>query len=120
MGKKAKKPGKDKEKTEKKTAKAEEKRARRETKKLSPEDDIDAILLSIQKEEAKKKEVQVEENVAAPSSRSNCSLNINPLKETELVLCGGEFYNGSKTFVYGDLYQYDVEKREWKQIHGSN
>ena len=45
MGKKAKKPGKGKEKTEKKTAKAEEKRARRETKKLSPEDDIDAILV---------------------------------------------------------------------------
>ena len=45
MGKKAKKPGKGKEKTEKKTARAEEKRARRETKKLSPEDDIDAILV---------------------------------------------------------------------------
>ena len=45
MGKKTKKPGKGKEKTERKTAKAEEKRARRETKKLSPEDDIDAILV---------------------------------------------------------------------------
>lgn len=96
MGKKTKKPGKGKEKTEKKTAKAEEKRARRESKKLSPEDDIDAILLSIQKEEAKKKEVHVEENVPAPSPRSNCSLTINPLKETELILYGGEFYNGTK------------------------
>ncbi|KAK9926751.1 hypothetical protein M0R45_023964 [Rubus argutus] len=74
MGKKAKKPGKGKEKTEKKTAKAEEKRACRETKKLSPEDDIDAILLNIQKEEAKKKEVHVEENVPAPSPRSNCTV----------------------------------------------
>lgn len=45
MGKKTKKPGKGKEKTERKTAKAEEKRARRESKKLSPEDDIDAILV---------------------------------------------------------------------------
>lgn len=45
MGKKTKKPGKGKEKTEKKTAKADEKRARRESKKLSPEDDIDAILV---------------------------------------------------------------------------
>ncbi|XP_010248815.1 PREDICTED: kelch domain-containing protein 4 [Nelumbo nucifera] len=116
MGKKTKKPGKGKEKTERKTAKAEEKRARRESKKLSPEDDIDAILLSIQREEAKKKEVHVEENVPAPSPRSNCSLNINPLKETELILYGGEFYNGNKTFVYGDLYRYDVEKQEWKLI----
>lgn len=120
MGKKTKKPGKGKEKTEKKTAKADEKRARRETKKLSPEDDIDAILLNIQKEEAKKKEVHVEDNVPAPSPRSNCTLNINPLKETELILYGGEFYNGNKTFVYGDLYHYDVEKQEWKLISSPN
>jgi len=45
MGKKTKKPGKGKEKTERKTAKADEKKARREGKKLSPEDDIDAILV---------------------------------------------------------------------------
>ncbi|CAI9113003.1 OLC1v1013522C1 [Oldenlandia corymbosa var. corymbosa] len=120
MGKKNKKPGKGKEKTEKKTAKAEEKRSRREAKKLSPEDDIDAILLNIQKEEAKKKEVHVEENVPKPSPRSNCSLNINPLKETELILYGGEFYNGQKTFVYGDLYRYDVDKQEWKLVSSPN
>ncbi|KAK7350682.1 hypothetical protein VNO77_09553 [Canavalia gladiata] len=120
MGKKTKKPGKGKEKTERKTAKAEEKRSRRETKKLSPEDDIDAILLSIQKEEAKKKEVHVEDNVPAPSPRSNCTLTVNPLKETELILYGGEFYNGNKTFVYGDLYRYDVEKLEWKLVSSPN
>ncbi|RWW41134.1 hypothetical protein BHE74_00053396 [Ensete ventricosum] len=75
MGKKTKKPGKGKEKTERKTAKAEDKRARRESKKnVSQEDDIDAILKSIQKEEAKKKEVHVEENVPAPSPRSGCSV----------------------------------------------
>ncbi|CAI8604899.1 unnamed protein product [Vicia faba] len=120
MGKKTKKPGKGKEKTEKKTAKADVKRARREEKKLSPEDDIDAILLNIQKEEAKKKEVHVEDNVPAPSPRSNCSLTVNQLKETELILYGGEFYNGNKTFVYGDLYRYDVEKLEWKLISSPN
>jgi hypothetical protein len=76
--------------------------------------------LNIQKEEAKKKEVHVEENVAAPSPRSNCSLTINPLKETELILYGGEFYNGQKTYVYGDLYRYDVEKQEWKLVSSPN
>ncbi|KAK1270016.1 hypothetical protein QJS04_geneDACA014042 [Acorus gramineus] len=120
MGKKTKKPGKGKEKTEKKTAKAEEKRARRESKKISQEDDIDSILKEIQKEEAKKKEVHIEENAPRPSPRSNCSMNINPLKETELILYGGEFYNGNKTFVYGDLYRYEVEKNEWKLISSPN
>ncbi|KAJ3675468.1 hypothetical protein LUZ60_004510 [Juncus effusus] len=120
MGKKAKKPGKGKEKTEKKTAKGEEKRARRENRKVSEEDDIDAILKNIQKEEAKKKEVHIEENVPAPSPRSNCTLTINPLKDTELIFYGGEFYNGNKTFVYGDFYRYDVEKNEWKLISSPN
>ncbi|KAL6652500.1 hypothetical protein ACP70R_011425 [Stipagrostis hirtigluma subsp. patula] len=120
MGKKQKKPGKGKEKTERKTAKGEEKRARREARKVGEEDDIDAILKSIQKEEAKKKEVHVEENVPAPSPRSNCSLTINPMKDTELILYGGEFYNGNKTFVYGDLYRYDVEKNEWKLVSSPN
>lgn len=120
MGKKQKKPGKGKEKTERKTTKGDEKRARREARKIGEEDDIDAILRNIQKEEAKKKEVHVEENVPAPSPRSNCSLTINPLKDTELILYGGEFYNGSKTFVYGDLYRYDVEKNEWKLVSSPN
>lgn len=115
-----KKPGKGKEKTERKTAKGEEKRARREAGKVGEEDDIDAILKSIQKEEAKKKEVHVDENVPAPSPRSNGSLTINPSKDTELILYGGEFYNGSKTFVYGDLYRYDVEKNEWKLVSSPN
>ncbi|KAI3940846.1 hypothetical protein MKW92_002522 [Papaver armeniacum] len=120
MGKKTKKPGKGKEKTERKTAKADEKRARRDNKKISEEDDIDAILLSIQKEEAKKKEIHIEESVPKPSPRSNCSLNINPLKETELIIYGGEYYNGNKTYVYGDLYRYDVDKNEWKLISSPN
>lgn len=32
--------------------------------------------LSIQKEEAKKKEIHVEDNVPAPSPRSNCSVEL--------------------------------------------
>ncbi|XP_078172204.1 galactose oxidase/kelch repeat superfamily protein [Carex rostrata] len=120
MGRKTKKPGKGKEKTERKTAKGEEKRARRDSRKVSEEDDIDAILKNIQKEEAKKKEVHIEENVPAPSPRSNCSLTVNPLKDTELIFYGGEFYNGNKTFVYGDLYRCDVEKNEWKLVSSPN
>ncbi|KAF5203045.1 Galactose oxidase/kelch repeat superfamily protein [Thalictrum thalictroides] len=80
---------------------------------LSIEDDIDAILMSIQKEEVKNKEVIVEENATGPSPRSNCSMTINPLKVTELIFYGGEFYNGNKTFVFGDLYRYDVHKQDW-------
>ncbi|KAK3439809.1 hypothetical protein EUGRSUZ_B00150 [Eucalyptus grandis] len=47
-------------------------------------------------------------------------MTLNPLKDTELIFYGGEFYNGTKTFVYGDLYRYDVEKQAWKLISSPN
>lgn len=120
MGKKQKKPGKGKEKTERKTAKATEKRNRREDKLVSEEDDIDAILAQIKKEEAKKVAVHVDENVPAPSPRCNGSMTVNPLKDTELIFYGGEYYNGDKTFVYGDLYRFNVEKGDWKLVSSPN
>lgn len=119
-GKKQKKPGKGKEKTERKTAKSAEKRARRDGKKLDQEDDIDAILANIQKEEAKKVAVHIDENVPAPSPRCNCSVTINPTKESELIIFGGEYYNGDKTFVYNDLFRYNAEKNEWKHVSSPN
>lgn len=119
-GRKQKKPGKGKEKTERKTVKAAEKRARRDDKKLDQEDDIDAILASIQKEEAKKVAVHIDENVDAPSPRCNCTVTINPSKDSELVVYGGEYYNGDKTFVYGDLYRYNADKGEWKLVSSPN
>eukprot|EP00897_Mesotaenium_endlicherianum_P009125 jgi/Mesen1/8240/ME000443S07392 len=120
MGKKLKKPGKGKEKTERKTVKAAEKKFRREEKKLDEEDDIDAILAKIQKEEAKKVAVHVDQGVPAPSPRCNCSMTLNPAKETELIFYGGEYYNGDKTFVYGDLYRYSTDKEEWCHVSSPN
>ncbi|KAI5074551.1 hypothetical protein GOP47_0010512 [Adiantum capillus-veneris] len=119
-GKKQKKPGKGKEKTERKTAKAAEKRARRDEKKLDQEDDIDAILASIQKEEAKKIAVHVDDNVPPPSPRCNCTVTVNPTKDSELIIFGGEHYNGDKTFVYNDLYRYNAERNEWKHVSSPN
>ncbi|BBM99560.1 hypothetical protein MPTK1_1g22040 [Marchantia polymorpha subsp. ruderalis] len=120
MGKKQKKAGAGKEKTLRKTAKSEEKQRKREDKKLKEEDDIDAILAKIQKEDSKKVAVHIDENVPAPSPRCNASVTINPTKDNELIIYGGEYYNGVKTFVYGDLYRYNAEKAEWKHVSSPN
>ncbi|GJP85577.1 hypothetical protein CLOP_g15686 [Closterium sp. NIES-67] len=121
MGKKGKgKPGKGKEKTERKTAKAEAKKQRREEKQVDEEDDVDAILAKIAAEEAKKKEVHVDEGVPPPSPRCNATMVVNPLKDTELVIFGGEFYNGDKTHVYGDLYRFNADKATWRLVSSPN
>jgi hypothetical protein len=47
-------------------------------------------------------------------------VTVNPLRESELIFYGGEYYNGDKTFVYGDLYRYNVDKCEWKLVSSPN
>ncbi|PHU16564.1 hypothetical protein BC332_17769 [Capsicum chinense] len=48
--------------------------------------------------------------LASLSLLSLAHLNINPLKETELVLYGGEFYNGNKDF-------WVLETNQWEQLN---
>ncbi|OAE18296.1 hypothetical protein AXG93_436s1270 [Marchantia polymorpha subsp. ruderalis] len=112
MGKKQKKAGAGKEKTLRKTAKSEEKQRKREDKKLKEEDDIDAILAKIQKEDSKKVAVHIDENVPAPSPRCNASVTINPTKDNELIIYGGEYYNGVK-----DLWKFDLTTNTWEQLN---
>jgi N-acetylneuraminic acid mutarotase len=55
-------------------------------------------------------------NCAPPSRRANCSLSVNPIDANELVLFGGEFYDGKRVYMYNDLYKYNIEKNQWKKI----
>lgn len=53
--------------------------------------------------------------VAPPSPRSNFSFCPHPDKE-ELILFGGEFYNGQTLTVFNELYFYNIPKNEWKLV----
>jgi N-acetylneuraminic acid mutarotase len=51
-----------------------------------------------------------------PSARTNfaiCSF------DDTIFIHGGEFFNGSKTEVYGEFFSYNTVKSEWKQINAS-
>jgi hypothetical protein len=61
-----------------------------------------------------------EEKVKNPSPRVNAALVPNPLKDKELILFGGEFYNGETTYVYNDLFRYHVDKNEWTKVSSPN
>ncbi|KAK7863617.1 hypothetical protein R5R35_006156 [Gryllus longicercus] len=112
MGKKDKnkKKGKGAEKT---AAKTEKKLTQKRKKELAAigEDDIEKIVAEIEKEEKKRLQV-VEKVVEPPSRRVNFSLVPHPLKD-ELILFGGEFFNGQKTFLYNDLFLYKPSRNEW-------
>ncbi|XP_029010622.1 kelch domain-containing protein 4 isoform X1 [Betta splendens] len=107
MGKKGKKDKKVKgaEKTAAKMEKKVSKRSKRE------EEDLEALIAEFQNLDAKKTQV-VETTCPPPSPRLNASLCAHPDKD-ELILFGGEFFNGKKTYLYNDLFFYNIKKNSW-------
>lgn len=115
MGKKDKnkKKGKGAEKT---TLKTDKKLAARQKKMIAKlgEDDIEAIVARYEAKETKSSDL-TETLCAPPTARVNFSICSHPEKE-EIFINGGEFFNGQKTFVYGDFYCYNTTKNEWKLL----
>lgn len=115
MGKKDKKlkKGKGAEKT---AAKTEKKLSAKQKKELAAlgEDDIESIVAQIEAEEKKKREV-VEHVVNPPSRRVNFTFVAHPEKE-ELILYGGEYFNGQTTMLYNDLFIYNIARNEWRVL----
>ena len=112
----------------------EQKRERREERKAKGgDDDIQALLAQVALQDKKIKSSEVLADVKPPSPRCNCTYTAigNHLLvgagghassksgsggKNDVLLYGGEYFDGKKTYVYGDLYKFDVKKRTWSQI----
>uniref|UniRef100_A0A8B9XCV4 Kelch domain containing 4 n=1 Tax=Bos mutus grunniens TaxID=30521 RepID=A0A8B9XCV4_BOSMU len=114
MGKKGKKEkkGRGAEKTAAKMEKKVSKRSRKE------EEDLEALIAHFQTLDARKTQV-VETPCSPPSPRLNASLSTHPEKD-ELILFGGEYFNGQKTFLYNELYVYNIRKDSWTKVEIPN
>ena len=44
------------------------------------------------------------------------TLTANPLNASELILFGGEHYNGRRCTFYNELFRYNTDKHEWRRI----
>ncbi|XP_071172959.1 kelch domain-containing protein 4-like [Mytilus edulis] len=119
MGKKNKKDkqGKGKEKTDLKTEKNAAKRAKKDLASKG-EDDIEKLIAEFQEQDKSRTQV-IEEKCAPPSPRSNTTLNAHPDKD-ELIMFGGEFFTGSKMYMYNDLLFYNIKKNEWTKVTAPN
>ncbi|KAH8739293.1 hypothetical protein FG386_000050 [Cryptosporidium ryanae] len=54
-------------------------------------------------------------NSERPSPRISSSYNIHPISG-ELIIFGGEFYDGREARCFHDLYKWNLEKNEWKKV----
>lgn len=116
MGKRDKKTkkGKGAEKTTLKTNKKLEAKQKKLLQKLG-EQDIVEVVAKLEAEEARLKTV-TETVTAAPSPRSNFTLCAHPGDKEELILFGGEFFDGKVMTIYNDLFMYNIAKNEWKTV----
>ena len=55
-----------------------------------------------------------------PSPRAHATLIANPVNASELILFGGEHYNGRRCTFFNDMYRFNVDKREWRRITSPN
>jgi N-acetylneuraminic acid mutarotase len=107
--------GRDKKKKlKKKDGTAPVKEQKTNLKKQNSLEDIDKLLEEFK--EATQIQTQVEQNCEPPSRRANCSLTVNPINTNELILFGGEYFDGKRVEMYNDFYKYNIEKNEWKRI----
>ncbi|XP_067854104.1 kelch domain-containing protein 4 isoform X2 [Heptranchias perlo] len=114
MGKKSKKDkkGKGAEKTATKMEKKVSKRSKKE------EEDLETLIAEFRQLDAKKTQV-TEVPCSLPLPRLNASLSSYPEKD-ELILFGGEYFNGQKTFLYNELYLYNIKKNSWTMLEIPN
>lgn len=75
---------------------------------------ISAIIASFREELASKK--QNSDIISIPSPRLHSTLTPNPLNNNELVLFGGEYYDGSTSNFYADFIKYSIKEKQWKSL----
>ncbi|KAJ5727345.1 hypothetical protein N7493_005165 [Penicillium malachiteum] len=125
MGKKDKKSAEHKArvaaKQSKKTAQKEKKsKAKGKDVDSDVEDaDLDAILAQYAEEQAKF--LKVTEVVSEPPKpRSSATVLASPSNRNELLLFGGEYYDGTHASFFNNLFVYLIDRGEWREVTSPN
>ena len=101
-------------------AKAEKNLGKKEKRQANKkdEDDLDALLAEFKAMQSTTTEVK-EKIVPPPSPRSNATFTAHPTKD-EILLYGGEHYDGKVNTFFSELFRYSPKKNEWKLVSTPN
>ena len=125
MGKKTKKSAEHKDrvaaKQTKKTAQKEKRsKAKGKDADSDAEDaDLDAILAQYAEEQAKFLKV-TEVPSEPPVPRSSSTLLASPSNRNELLLFGGEYFDGTHATFFNNLFVYLIDRGEWREVTSPN
>ncbi|KAG5289303.1 kelch repeat protein [Histoplasma ohiense] len=81
--------------------------------------DLDAVLAAYAEEQAKFLKV-TEASCGPPSPRSSSTLIASPARRSELFLFGGEYFDGTIVTFYNNLFVYQADKHEWREVTSPN
>ncbi|KAJ5089944.1 hypothetical protein N7532_008628 [Penicillium argentinense] len=125
MGKKDKKSAEHKArvaaKQSKKSAKTEKKsKAKGKDVDSDAEDaDLDAILAQYAEEQAR--HLKVTEVVSdPPAPRSSATVLASPSNRNEILLFGGEYYDGTHATFFNNLFVHLIDRNEWREVTSPN
>lgn len=119
MGKKEDAKAKEIAKKARQAAKVEKTSKKRDKKELKEtgEKDIDLILAEFAAKELTKTAITI---TVCPQPSRRVNFSMTALANGEMLMFGGEHFDGDHTEVYNDLFRWNVEKNEWKQIESLN
>ncbi|KAL2161473.1 hypothetical protein VTH06DRAFT_8035 [Thermothelomyces fergusii] len=107
-----------------KAEKKAEKKAKMKASKLEGSDaedvDLDAVLEEYKREQEKFLKVTETVVEAPPRARSAATLMANPSNSRQLLLFGGEYFNGSLATFFNDLMIYHIDRDEWRCVTSPN
>ena len=81
--------------------------------------DLDAVLAAYAEQQAKFLKV-TEQPCSSPSPRSAATFLASPSNKNELLLFGGEYYDGTSALFYNDLFVYQINQGEWRHVTSPN
>ncbi|KKK16166.1 Kelch repeats protein [Aspergillus ochraceoroseus] len=125
MGKKSKKSAEHKERVAaKQSKKAAQKDKKTKTKGRDADSDaedadLDAILAQYAEEQAKF--LKVTEVVGEPPSpRSSATVLASPSNRNEVLIFGGEYFDGTLATFFNNLFVYLIDRGEWREVTSPN
>jgi Galactose oxidase, central domain len=81
--------------------------------------DLDAILAAYAQEQARFLRV-TEVSSGSLLPRSSCTLIASPANRNELMVFGGEYFDGTVATFYNSLFVYLIDRGEWREITSPN
>ncbi|KAL4788350.1 hypothetical protein BJX76DRAFT_175481 [Aspergillus varians] len=125
MAKKNKKSAEHKERVAAKQSKKADKKDKKHKTKGQDADsdaedaDLDAILAQYAEEQARF--LKVTEVVSEPPSpRSSATVLASPSNRNELLIYGGEYYDGTLATFFNNLFVYLIDRGEWREVTSPN